>query len=236
MNISAVSCSPIKPKASFGQVEDKTNYEQVTKVTEAMNDELVQSKNIKKPLAAALSIGLAVALAYASGKRIAGIVSHIFKKAPETLESFFKKGAQLTEGLAGKLKTVNPDKKIVGEGSKLAGKKLGNLLNKVKIGKIENTVGSLLEKAEGTAKKVYKKIAYAGLQEGGNKAAKAMENIFGWGAVGTVVPTVLKKDANEDGVSDILQRGQNAYTGTQSKFAGAIDKANGLADLVDLLT
>ena len=235
MNISATNCTPIRPKASFGN-NSENEYKKVLETTDELNDKFVNSQNVKKPIAAIASIALAGVIAFASGKRIANIVQVAFKKSPEVLQTGLKKGAAAVEAFAGKLQSVDPEKKLIKEGSKLADKKLGTMLNKISIGAIANKVGAAVEKTEGVARKAYDKVAYMGLKEGGDKAAKAMENLFGIGAVATIVPGVLKRDANDDGVADILQRGQNAYTGSQTKFAGAIDKANTFAEIVDSLT
>ena len=44
------------------------------------------------------------------------------------------------------------------------------------------------------------------------------------------------KDSNGDGVKDILQKGQNAYTGTTAKMDSTLEKVGFVAELVDALT
>ncbi len=234
MNVSAISATPIKPQ-SFGKVEDDPIYTRVLETTDELNDKYVNSSSLKKPLAAALSIALAGAVAFVSGKRIASVVEHVFKKAPAVVEAGLKKGAKAVSGAATSLKGISPDKTILSENSKLAGKKLGKLINKIKIGKAGNFAGNVLDKVQEFGKKVYNRIATQGLKEGGNKAANAFENLFGIGAVSTILPGLLKRDTNGDGVSDILQRSQNVYTGTQTRFAGAVDKASTFADIIETL-
>ena len=234
MNVSSINATPIKPQ-SFGKVENDPKYDYVLETTDQINEKFVNSSSLKKPIAAAASIALATAVAFVSGKRIASLVEHVFKKAPEVLEAGLKKGAGAVKSAATSLKGISPEKTILSENSKLAGKKLGNLINGIKIGKAGNILGDGLEKVHEFGKKVYTKIATHGLKDGGNKAANAFENLFGLGAVTTILPGLLKRDTNGDGVSDILQRSQNVYTGTQTRFAGAVDKASTFADIIETL-
>ena len=70
MNVSAVNCTPIKPQVSFGNDLD-SNYNQIINKTQELNDELIHSDQIKKPLAVAGSLGLAALAAFVTGQKIA---------------------------------------------------------------------------------------------------------------------------------------------------------------------
>lgn len=219
MNVSAINCTPIKPQTpSFngGFVDKSDDYDRVVEVTSRINDEFVESDSIKKPVAAAASIGLAGLLAFASGKKLATFASTYLKKAPQTLETALKTGSKAVKNASKTLINENPDK----------------------LSKAKNIAGKAIEGAENIARKGYKKLAYAGISEevvNPERATKAFQNIGGWLGLATVFPAICGRDANNDGVSDILQRGQNAYTGTKGTFDRAFENTSKIAELADIL-
>lgn len=211
MKVSAVSCTPIKPQASFGH-DDTADYELVKAQTQEV-DKFVNSAQIKKPVAAVASIALAAVMAYAGGAKIGNVISRITKgKVPEAVVGFVKKGADKVQDTAANI-IANADKTT-------------------KLGKIKNLAGKAMGGAEKYARKGFKKLA----KEGSANPTKAFETMLGLGSVATVFPGVITRDKDGDGVSDILQRGQNAYTGTQTRMDNALEKVGFIADLVDSLT
>lgn len=217
MSISAVNCTPIKPQVSFkGDNQTKTkglpDYDTVLSLTDKVNDEFVQSSDIKSPVTAAVSIGLAALVAFATGKKIGNLVSKIATKAPDTLVNTATKGGQELSKLANSLKGADSGK--LAQAKKLTGKVLGS--------------------AHKYMSKAYHSIASIGIEKGANPTnANTFSNIFGIAGLATIFPTVVTKDSNGDGVKDILQKGQNAYTGTKSKMNGALEKARVLSELAE---
>ena len=49
-------------------------------------------------------------------------------------------------------------------------------------------------------------------------------------------PALLKKDGNEDGVADIMQKSQNVYAQSSQKIDKITDKANVIAEIAQLLS
>ena len=213
MNVSAVNCTPLKPQVSFGNNED-VSYAQVLNLTKGLNDEFVSSEEIKSPVAALASIGLAGLLAYAGGKGVGNILSKVSKGRIVTgFEGLLKGVSTKAKDFSGKLINQNPGK-----------------LNKVK-----NVAGNTIEKAEGFGRRVYNKLANSGLAENATAADKtknAFLNAAGWAGVATVFPDICARDTDGDGVKDILQKSQNACTGTETRFDRYLHDASLIAELV----
>ncbi len=208
MSISAVNCTPIKPQVSFGKDEySDRDFMAVQKLTDDLNDTFVNSDDIKKPAAVAASVALAGVIAFVSGKKIASTITKIAPKLPEMLEGGLRKGANFVKNQAAKLQTEAPATKLE-KAKDLAGKAIG--------------------KTESFARNLYKKVATG-------DAVSTFKNAAGLGAVATVVPTVCSKDNDGDGVSDIMQKGTNAYTGTKTRFGTILDNTSKLADLAEIL-
>lgn len=215
MNISAINCTPIKPQASFKGLQD-ADYDKVLLLTSKVNDEFVPSDDVKSPAAALLSIGLAGLLAFASGKKIGSLISRCAKKAPDMLDKAVQNSGKVVDAAKTKL-TSNTSGKL---------------------GKVRELSADLIGKVQGAVSKGYNKIANFGLKEGADIAtqkANAFNNVIGCASLATVLPTIFAKDSNDDGVSDILQRGQNAYTGTKSKIDGMYHKATVLSELAEIV-
>ena len=110
MNVSAVNCTPLKPQVSFGNNED-VSYAQVLNLTKGLNDEFVSSEEIKSPVAALASIGLAGLLAYAGGKGVGNILSKVSKGRIVTgFEGLLKGVSTKAKDFSGKLINQNPGK------------------------------------------------------------------------------------------------------------------------------
>ena len=100
-------------------------------------------------------------------------------------------------------------------------------------------VGKTVTGAVNYGKSLYRKIAYSGVADDATAAvrqAKAFANLGGIAGIATAFPAVVAKDSNNDGVSDILQTGQNAYTGAKTKMGQVMEEAGKFSELVDLLT
>lgn len=221
MSISAINCVPIKPKASFagseGTKEKHVDYDQIIQVTDkaynkVSSDNYVSSKSIKKPLAIASSLALAALVSYVGGAKIATLTSKVMPKAPEKVVAGLDKVMTKMPETAEHLKSATG-----------------------KFAKGKAVAGALLNKFAGVAKKGYDKIG-GSLEAGAAKNQKVFENIFGIATTASLLPGLLSKDANEDGVSDILQKGQNAYTGAKTNVNDAVANLSLVGELVDILT
>lgn len=215
MNISAVNCTPIKPQASF-KGENEFDYDKILAATTKVNDEFVNSEDVKSPLAAAISLGIAGVLAFASGKQLGSLFSKFVKKAPDYLDDVVAKSGKYVNIAKEKLATTNTGK----------------------VAKVRNLASKGLGFVQSKASTAYEKIANFGLHEGADivaKKANAFNNVAGCIGLASVFPTVLKRDTNEDGVSDILQKSHNAYTGTKTKMDGVFEKAGVLAELAQII-
>lgn len=221
MSISAINCVPIKPKASFagseGTKEKHVDYDEILKVTDKAYDQVskdnyVSSKSIKKPLAIASSLALAGLVSYVGGAKIATLTSKVFKNAPEKMVAGLDKVMTKIPETAENLKASTG-----------------------KFAKGKAVAGKVLNKFSSIAKKGYDKIG-GNLEAGQVKNQKVFENIFGIVSTASLLPGLLTKDANKDGVSDILQRGQNAYTGAKTNVNDAVANLSLVGELVDILT
>lgn len=212
MNVSAVNCTPIKPQVAFGN-EKELDYNNIKTVTDKVNDEFCNSSNIKKPLAAVSSVLIAALLTFTGGKKVGTMLANVSKNK---LPNLMKKGVYSLSVGAKKLSS--------------------NLKNDLptKAGKLKNMASSALKKSSNGILTGYKKLA--GNVKGQEGAVKAFEKMTGIVALSSVFPSVLAKDNNEDGVKDILQRGQNAYTGSSKKMDGILEKTSVVADLIDALS
>ncbi len=254
MKVSAISCTPIKPQVSFGEksqfddVYDEINelppydpiaagelidddgvslvhtegLKKVSEFADAVNNEVVKSSNVKKPIAAVVSVALAGLIAFATGKVIAQKAAVMGEKLklnlPEMLDNTLRKFSSGVTKAADKLKMENPVTKSE---------------------KVKNIIGKGVTGAVNFGKSLYKKIAYSGIADDATAAVrqtKAFANIGGMAGLASVFPSVVAKDSDGNGVSDILERGQCAYTGAKSKSGQLMEKAGKLSKLVDLLS
>lgn len=212
MAVPAVNCSPIKPQTSFGKANGE-NYNEVVKLTDSLNDDFVNSSQIKKPVAAAASIALAALVAYVGGSKIASVITKVAPKAPEVFTSNIDKVGNTVSKVAKNLQKEAPGK----------------------LGKVKNFAGKALSKAGTVVKKGYDKIG-GNIENVAEKSNTVFQNVFGVGAMATILPGLFSKDCDQNGVSDILEKGQNAYTGTKTGVAGALEKTSQFAELIDLLS
>lgn len=198
--------------------------------TSELVGKFVESEDMKGPLAAGASILGAGATTFAHG---AGLAATADKLSGDKFSGYFekglKKGSELIQDVAGKLKNVE-------------GKKLG---------KAANLLGKGMEKAEGFARNAYKTIsstsrkvaeevaenaADAVKKVKGHSAGKGMAIVAGILSALALVPGLLKRDNNEDGVADIMQKSQSVYEKNTENLDKLGKKAGIAAELIQVLS
>ncbi len=197
----------------FNKADD---YNKAIGLTEELEDKFVNTKDIKKPGAVALSVGAA------GGKTFLKTVATVFaldkvtnNKFSNLFEQGMKKVAKATEFVSGKM--------IKSEGKKLS--------------KVANVLGGFVQKAEGSLKSVYKKIATTtkdGIKT--HSASKGLAVLAGIASVFAFVPAICKRDNNGDGVADLVQKSQSAYDKTNSKCSKLLDGANCVSEIAQLVS
>jgi len=169
---------------------------------------LVDSEDMKKPAEAAVAIGYAGVKTFVKGASTAWAIDGLFKNKPsKLLESGLK---WLSKGAKNASATL-----LTSEGKKFS--------------QVANVAGQLLDKTESFAKQAYKTISKS-------SPVKGLYMIFGTLSLLTFFPALLKKDGNEDGVADIMQKSQNVYAQNTQKLDKLQEKASVAAELVQLLS
>lgn len=218
MNISAVNCTPIRPKASsFGSYE-REKYDEINNLTERINDKIVNADDIKSPLAVIESVGLAVLAAYLGAK---GTVSLISKKLPAA-------GVYIESGL-----------KKAGGAVKLGAEKLIKSAPDSKFSKLKIRTGKILGGAENFARNAYKKIAYSGIPAdtaNPERAGIAFANAAGAASALGSAAVICSADRDGDGVKDIMQKSQNVYTGAKTKYGNAMDTIGLFSEIIQTIS
>lgn len=224
-----MSIFAIKNNSSYDSAKffsnDYENFEEITDFSDKLHSKLENVKNsetsdIKKPVAVGASIALAAFTTFAGAR---GVVSTITckKLAPNlgvTVETGLKSAANSVKSTADRLSKENAK---------------GFASN------VKKYSGIVLGKAESGARSVYNYIASIGVSKEAinpEKANKALSNIVGTSASAAVVYDVCNKDSNGDGVVDIMQKSQNAYTEAKTNYNSAFETANTISELVQLLT
>lgn len=181
--------------------------ENLTKATE-LSKKLVDSDDMKGPVAATAAVAYAGVKSFLKGAKVAFGADVLFGNKPsKAAEKGLRKGAKFVENLSANLKNSN-------------GKKLS---------KIANYVGNGLEKAEGFAKTAYKTIAK-------NSSVTGFIFVAGIISAAALLPGLLKKDGNNDGVADIMQKSQNVYAQNSQKLDNLQEKISIAAEISQLLT
>lgn len=248
MNISAIKCTPIKPKVSFRSDDTKFDAQTLHDMAADLNEKAVSSKDIKKPLAIVASLAALAGIAYGGGKKVAAGANVIYEKVAAAAKPAVKDAADDVAEAARKanLGVVIEDglKKV----SSLATKGIEKLRT-VPVGQvtvhaskkdmIRNTAADVLEKGLNIVKTGYKKVAYSGVPANADAAAKAqaaLENVAGVVGLATVVPEIISRDADGNGVKDIVQKSQNAYTSTEDKVKNATENLGTVTNIIQMLT
>ena len=231
MNISAINCTPIKPKVSFGDVEHKNfDAEKLHDMATDLNERSVDSKDIKKPIAVVASLAALAGIAYGGGKKIATGANVIYEKVAAAAKPAIKETA---DDVAQVAKNTNLGVVLedgLKKASSIASQAISNLRNKS---------ADILEKGLNIAKNAYKKVAYSGIADdivGAARSQAALENVAGVIGLATVVPEIVARDANDDGVNDIMQKSQNAYTSKEEQIKAAADNLGAVSDIVQMFT
>ena len=217
MSISAINCTPIKPNVSFGKSEEE-KFDEISSYSDKINDQFVKSSDIKKPAAVAASVAIAALTVYAGAKGITSLVtSKIAPKAGETVEKYLQTGANTVKAKAESLSNAGVDESLTTV-KKYAGKALGAI--------------------ENGARNLYKAVAYSGIPKevtNPERANKALSNGIGTGAAAATIADICTVDSNSDGISDIMQKSQNVYTGAKTSYGSAFEVVNVLSDIAQVL-
>ena len=223
MNVSAINCTPIKPKVSFGNSD--TDYNKVAKQAEAIRDEYASSDRLKSPVGVVASVAACGLKAFASGAVLASLFCGLAKGAPTKLQGALKKGSQGIRNFA------------AGLGDDAA-----------KHAKIKKPIGKAISKVEEVARNAYKKVINPNTKAITADMAddvvnaihaqnnRALQKMAGIATAAAVLPAATTVSNDGDNIPDMMQR---IETGA-GKVVGATDKAAGdivaLTQLVELAT
>ncbi len=246
MSISDVNCTPIKPQVSFKGDDDSAStivlvnsskdLSNVVNKSDKIYDEYVNNKNVKKPIAAIVSVAMAAILSLAAGKAAASKVAQV----SECAASAVSKGLKLNKPINLNLPEMwEKLLKLTSKGMKKASENLVKENPASKLEKFKNISGKAIELSEKGLKAAYKKVAYSGIKATDDiaiKQTKAFVNMGGLAGLAVFFPTFCKKDKNEDGVSDIMQTNINAYTGTRSSVDKFFEKAGKFEKIIEMFT
>jgi hypothetical protein len=208
MNISAINCTPIKPKTSFsGGIDENKDYysfEDVQKVmdlTNQLDDSFTKEDNSdvkqKSKLQTAVSVAGALATTFALGKSVASYAFSISPKLPSKLNGVIKAGGNFIKNNSEKLASKN--------------------------GKVAQFIGKNVGKLENTARQAYTNAV------ANSNVNQVLSNIAGVAAVGGIASKVITVDGNKDGVKDIAQENVNAYKNALGTFDTLKSVADALA-------
>ena len=198
MNVSAINCTPIKPKVSFGNgADDFSDAQKVLDLSKQLNDNFQKGDDPehKSPIQTAISVAGALATTFVLGKVAA---SKIITAFPNLLS----KAGQGARKVAEKAKTVkvpNFVKNIKFPEKVQAG------LNKVANNPVVKSVSEKATKFAGEA--ATKAANYVKTQS----PEKLFTNGAGIASMLALGGQIAKVDGNKDGISDIAQENVNAY-------------------------
>ena len=112
MSITAINCTPIKPKVSFGESNHEAEYSKVVNQAMDIRDSFTpqngDNKGIKSVVGTAISLAAAAVVTYAGGKFVAAKLTDLFPKAANKLSAGLvkladsKASANVANFLAGK--------------------------------------------------------------------------------------------------------------------------------------
>lgn len=192
-------------------IQSLTLEEELDKLNRAteLSKKLVDSDDMKGPIAATAAVAYAGVKTFIKGVGVGAGADRLFNNKPSKgLHSILKKAASFVENnVIEKLKSYK-------------GKKLGN---------VAQTLGNVIEKTEGFAKSAYKTITKNGI-------GKGFAIIAGIVSAAALLPGLLKKDGNNDGVADIMQKSQNVYAQNSQKLDTLQEKVSIVAEISQLLT
>ncbi len=243
MSISAINCTPIKPQVSFKGERYEHRHSQFEECPAC--DSKVKGKDVKDPVAVIASLAALAGLAYGGAKGSAVGVSRLYNTVAEAVNKNAKKVAgEASE----KAKTITPElgvlfNKGLGYVSEGADKLVGLVKKGIaddakeltKTQKARVFVSNKLAQGVDLVKKGYNKVAYFNVADdvvGAARAQAGFENVAGAIGLASVVPEIVGRDANDDGVKDIMQKSQIAYTNREDKIAKTTADINSLGGVV----
>lgn len=243
MSISAINCTPIKPQVSFSAARQEHRHSYMDECPAC--DSKVKGNDVKDPVAVIASLAALAGLAYGGAKGSAAGVSKLYNTVAEAINKNAKKVAGEA---ADKAKTITPElgslfDKGLGFVSEGADRVVGLVKKGIaddakdltKTQKARVFVSNKLADGIDLVKKGYNKVAYFNVADdvvGAARAQAGFENIAGAVGLATVVPEILGRDANEDGVKDIMQKSEIAYTHREDQIAKATADINSLGGVV----
>ena len=212
MSISAVSgCVPIKPQVSFGSVDFSKS--------DKINDTYVKSSDIKSPVAIGGSLALAMFASAKTGKGLTNLITsrNFAQNAGVKFENGVNKAFTSMSEQANKLKEAKGD----------------GILTKVKHG-----AGKTIETIERALNYSFEKVAYSFIKKDSvnpQRANEALGNVVGAATATGVTCDILTKDSNGDGVCDIMQKSQNAYTGSKNTYESTSQILGLISDVAEVV-
>lgn len=223
MNVSAINCTPIKPKVSFGN-DAQSDYSKMAQQAEAIKDEYVNADRLKSPAGVVASVAACGLKAFASGAVLASLFAGIAKGAPTKLQGALKKGSQGIRNFA------------AGLGDDAA-----------KHARIKKPIGKAIAKAEEVVRNAYKKVINPnttqivdGMADDvvnaiNSQNTRALQKLVGLGTVGAVVPAATKISNDGDDVPDMLQRVEIGTSRVSDATGRASSDLIALQSLVDIV-
>lgn len=92
-----------------------------------------------------------------------------------------------------------------------------------------NRLGKILGDSREILASTYKKISHG-------SSTRAIGVCAGILSVAALLPPILKRDKNNDGIADIMQRSQNVYRANTEKIDSFAEKAKIVAEISEILT
>ncbi len=219
MNVSAINCTPIKPKVSFGN-DGQSDYTKIAQQAEAIKDEYVNADRLKSPAGVVASVAACGLKAFASGAILASLVAGLAKGAPTKLQGALKSGSQgvrkFAEGLSD---------------------------DAAKFAKVKKPIGKAITKAEQLARSAYKKVINPNTTKIVDGMAddvvsqihaqnnRALQKMAGFATAAAVLPAATTVSKDGDNIPDILQKGAEKVVGATDKAAGDIVALTQLVEL-----
>lgn len=247
MDISASNYSTINPREALIKFDD-SDLRSVLEKTDSLNDKNVVSEDVKDPVAVFSSVALAALGVYAIAKGSAKKITNTFPGLASKVEGTLSKASTVAKSGAKALRVDNPttkvekakdfagkvidtvDDKAVAAYKKVAYRGLSPysqesraLYKKVRDEAVKN--GKTIEEARNIAKKVLKD----------KLASQALTNAVGLGAGGVALAEICKRDSNEDGLNDIMQKSQNVYTGAKNTCNSSLATINALSSIMEVV-
>lgn len=188
MSISAVGCTPLKPKVSFGAMEEDKKSGSKAHTYKFGNHE-VRIDDVKEPLVVFGQVAGMSLLSYFTVQcAVTGILARFAPKASVTLEKGIRNVA-------------NSVRDHAQDWSKTTQKGI--------FSNIKKYTGIAVSKIESTARSIYNGIANWGLSkslDNSDRVYNSFGNIAGTGVAGATFYKLCTKDEDKDGIKDIWQQ------------------------------